>query len=383
VENCLAKDTLILTNRGLVPIQDIKQEDSVWDGVEWVAHEGLINKETQEIVHINQSIEMTPDHRILTTKGWRECAKTKGLNWAEVQLPDSYQESGEYLARESTMAMQMPLRKSESDTFIASGRQKTSSKILRVHDTNSPRNWKHKARNVPSSCFWGMAVNEAAMHRSQPSGLEKLRREGYKGLRSMVEQFRAILEGHGTHIPKWSRSRQKGQQSRLQSRKLPLGREKNQQQKQEKQSCNRHPIREHDSFCFVRDDGNRSNDSYIPSRSQLANRITVHSSGCKKPVYDLKNCGPRHRFAIWDRKAEKARLVSNCTQAISRDLLSYSMRNLKAHRICMHIHDEVVIEAPSDLNLENITTRMSITPPWAKGLPLNADGYETKFYKKD
>jgi DNA polymerase len=78
-----------------------------------------------------------------------------------------------------------------------------------------------------------------------------------------------------------------------------------------------------------------------------------------------------------------AKLVENFCQSISRDLLSFSMRNLKDHRICMHIHDEVVIEAPADQNLPEIEKIMAITPSWAKGLPLNADGYETTFYKKD
>jgi DNA polymerase len=49
----------------------------------------------------------------------------------------------------------------------------------------------------------------------------------------------------------------------------------------------------------------------------------------------------------------------------------------------MHIHDEVVIEAPTDQDLTEIEKIMAITPSWAKGLPLNADGYETTFYKKD
>lgn len=30
-----------------------------------------------------------------------------------------------------------------------------------------------------------------------------------------------------------------------------------------------------------------------------------------------------------------------------------------------------------------ICDMMGRTPPWAKGLPLRADGYETEFYKKD
>lgn len=79
------------------------------------------------------------------------------------------------------------------------------------------------------------------------------------------------------------------------------------------------------------------------------------------------------------------KLVENCIQAISRDLLCHSMQQLEVAgcRIVMHIHDEVVIEAPPDIYLQNIETSMAIVTDWAQGLLLNADGYETNFYKKD
>ena len=49
----------------------------------------------------------------------------------------------------------------------------------------------------------------------------------------------------------------------------------------------------------------------------------------------------------------------------------------------MHIHDEIVIEAPDEMELETIEASMAASPSWADGLLLNADGFETKFYKKD
>ena len=49
----------------------------------------------------------------------------------------------------------------------------------------------------------------------------------------------------------------------------------------------------------------------------------------------------------------------------------------------MHIHDEVVIEADPRMSMQAVCDQMGMTPPWAKGLQLRADGYETNFYKKD
>ena len=50
---------------------------------------------------------------------------------------------------------------------------------------------------------------------------------------------------------------------------------------------------------------------------------------------------------------------------------------------CGHVHDEIIIEADKRMSLEAVCEQMGRTPPWAKGLILNADGYECEFYKKD
>jgi DNA polymerase len=47
------------------------------------------------------------------------------------------------------------------------------------------------------------------------------------------------------------------------------------------------------------------------------------------------------------------------------------------------VHDELIIECREDVSLEVICEQMGRTPPWAEGLGLRADGYCTKFYKKD
>lgn len=77
------------------------------------------------------------------------------------------------------------------------------------------------------------------------------------------------------------------------------------------------------------------------------------------------------------------KLVENIVQATSRDLLCSAMRSLQNMRIVMHIHDELVIEAPQETSLEEICEKMGRTPDWAPGLLLRADGYTTEFYRKD
>lgn len=82
------------------------------------------------------------------------------------------------------------------------------------------------------------------------------------------------------------------------------------------------------------------------------------------------------------------KLTENIVQAVSRDLLAQSMINLqeKGFEIVMHVHDEVACEVPiedAEKQLEIMCELMCTNIHWAKGLPLNADGYVTQYYKKD
>lgn len=86
----------------------------------------------------------------------------------------------------------------------------------------------------------------------------------------------------------------------------------------------------------------------------------------------------------WDRiESYGPKFVENIVQAISRDILCYAMTTLSDRYICGHVHDELIIECPLDTEVDEICKLMSRTPSWAKGLILNAAGYETMFYKKD
>ncbi len=82
------------------------------------------------------------------------------------------------------------------------------------------------------------------------------------------------------------------------------------------------------------------------------------------------------------------KLVENIVQATARDLLCYSMMRLDdyGYNTVMHVHDEVVSEEPlshAEADLERMCEIMSIGPDWSEGLPLSADGYITRYYKKD
>lgn len=96
--------------------------------------------------------------------------------------------------------------------------------------------------------------------------------------------------------------------------------------------------------------------------------ITYEGIGTTKKWERLSSYGPK--------------LVENIVQATARDILCYAMQTLQNRSIVMHIHDEIVIEADKRLPLNVVCEKMSRVPPWADGLLLGSDGYETSFYCK-
>ena len=80
------------------------------------------------------------------------------------------------------------------------------------------------------------------------------------------------------------------------------------------------------------------------------------------------------------------KLVENIVQATARDCLAESMRRLEnaGIPIVFHVHDEVICEVPEDgPGAEDIAEIMGRPIGWAEGLPLKADAYECKYYRKD
>lgn len=97
--------------------------------------------------------------------------------------------------------------------------------------------------------------------------------------------------------------------------------------------------------------------------------VTYEGTGTAKCWERLESYGPK--------------FVENIIQAISRDILAYSMKQLKDFRIVGHVHDEIIIECDQSQNLEQIATLMGKAPYWMPDINLRADGYECLFYQKD
>lgn len=88
----------------------------------------------------------------------------------------------------------------------------------------------------------------------------------------------------------------------------------------------------------------------------------------------------------YDSSTYGGKLVENIVQATARDILGFSLMALdkEGYDIVMHVHDEVIIEIEKDkFELDKVNEIMGKEIEWAKGLPLNAEGFECEYYQKD
>ncbi|MGF1452987.1 MAG: hypothetical protein ACFB21_13050 [Opitutales bacterium] len=80
------------------------------------------------------------------------------------------------------------------------------------------------------------------------------------------------------------------------------------------------------------------------------------------------------------------KLTENLVQATARDVFAEGL--LRLHdagiRILWTVHDEVICEVPEDSEVtpEIVTSLLAQTPSWMPGLPVEAEGQETKMYLK-
>lgn len=79
------------------------------------------------------------------------------------------------------------------------------------------------------------------------------------------------------------------------------------------------------------------------------------------------------------------KLVENIVQAIARDCLAEILRRIEERglQVVFHVHDEVIIDAPMDVTVEEICDLMAQPISWAPGLILKGAGFAGSYYMKD
>lgn len=382
VENCLAADTLALTYVGWKKIINVSKIDLLWDGVEWVSHEGLIDKGIKKTVNLN-GVRLTPTHKILTTDGWKEASQSRGFNWSSIQQFDGSELSR--IEREKiALASEMHLRKHESDTWI--GIEKIKNKILWMPQRTSDIRKTHNARLLEASDLRSVERDETKMLEPKAQSVSQLRGPRNNSVRSLVARFQQFQNRYATNLSAGIRYRAFRQQRGLQQTELCLGKQVGSKQQPQNKQENKYSLGGYEcepSFCQNR---NRFHNIKLQTVQGGSKRTTILSAGREEPVYDLLNAGKRHRFTVLTENGPL--IVHNCVQAIARDLLTSAMQELRKMNlpIVLHVHDEIVCEVPKESGESTLAVMreaMSKEVPWAIGLPLGADGYVTPFYKKD
>jgi DNA polymerase bacteriophage-type len=376
-ENCLAGDSLVLTDRGWLPLQDLPADSLVWDGVEWVTHGGLLYNGEHQTVAVD-GVRMTPEHRVLTTEGWQSASSCAGSDWAEVQLPDRAAlrrfgrsqvavGGGVHLRYEEGAARNRTHEGEDQVLWLPAG-----GVGLRVADN---------AWDEPTSGIRCVEVHDRPLSASNASGVAQLRGSWHHRLRALGRQFRELLAGHGGLLRGRSDDRAHGQRRGVLARKLSMGHPPSQLEQQAQQPLHRHPQRSDD--CGRCEPGVQHQRDHAPvsTEARAHGGAVVRHTGRAEQVYDIANCGPRHRFMVMGERGPF--IVHNCTQAVARDVLAESLvfADLNGLDVVAHVHDEILVEG-GDAELQTLLNIMGVVPNWAEGLPIDVDGFVCERYRK-
>jgi DNA polymerase len=77
--SCLGPDTLVLTNNGPKAITTVQPSDWLWDGNEWVSHQGVVSRGERSVINV-EGLYLTPDHRVLCGNIWVEASALQNEN---------------------------------------------------------------------------------------------------------------------------------------------------------------------------------------------------------------------------------------------------------------------------------------------------------------
>lgn len=386
-ENCFSADTKILTNNGLKKIVDVEGTDLIFDGHDFVKHGGVICKGMKEIVKWNGA-SVTPDHRMQVNSSlWKSVAelgtenmKTECLRW------------GRYLAQLWLHACYQPERK---------GTPNLSADAVCVLESLAGHCGEGDSLDAASADHHNSATHNFRVQKASPCGrvgtqescadAQKRNAERItttEGVGSPCTQLGALTDALFTTI----------------SRLLTIGTKtdstltglimKNGTSRETCASLAGSKIVGiagliQGLFSRVKSTHIRNllSPSYNYGNLQTLFTTIITGAGLLKKskesmmVYDVVNCGPRHKFAVVTDKG--LFIAHNCTQAVARDLMAFSMLQLDeaGYESTMLVHDEIVSETV-DGTIEEYTKLMELTPHWALGMPLGAEVEEMKRYRK-
>ena len=409
--SCIAEGQLVLTDKGLVPIESVRTDMRVWDGEEWVCHEGVIYRGEREVIEYD-GLTATPDHLVYENRhlclfgdfGGRIKGVRKVYDLVNAGRHHRFTVSGKLVhncgyggsvgALRAMGALEAGMKEEELQPLVEAWR-KANPRIVKLWaDVEEAAKTAVKEKTTTRTHGLVFTYRGGMLYITLPSGRHlsyvKPRigenRYGGEGLTYMGNDFTRHWSRIDTFGGKLVENCLSGGTLVITDKGLvPI-------------ECVDVSMRVWDGQEYVSHNGvvyqgrqavmsyegltaTPDHEIYIDDQRKEPIRKLAERVESKRDVYDILNAGPRHRFGVWN--GERALIVSNCVQGISRDLLCHAMEQLRDMRIVAHIHDEIVLETPMNTRVEDVCEKMARVPLWADGLVLRADGYECRFYRKD
>lgn len=393
-ENCLGGDTVVVTSNGNKKLVNITTDDLLWDGVEWVPHDGIIDQGIRPVIDLD-GVTVTPDHRVLCHGGVWKNAETVKDGEATSAFAEHFgrdfrgAHSAALLGKQrETLGLgdRLQLRKVDSTGGLRVSEEKAE--ILRLQAIRNDRTGQQDPRDDETSGLCGLAFYAGTLPESKTSGLVELRRTRHKGLRRLADLVSMLLVRYGANVSTWRGPRSSGQQPGLLSAKLPMGNSQGQLAQQTYFGSNGHAVGpDH----YSRSSGaiwHQLHYAKLQAEGRGPSESNVRCAGRNEQVFDLVNAGPRTRFTVLDREG-KPFIVHNCVQAVARDILFHgAMLAYRRRRedIRLRVHDQLAALVPAEgaeERLQLLIEDMTTVPSWAPGLILGAAGAVTRVFKKD
>lgn len=378
-ENCIAEGTEVLTEIGWQPIENVGNI-KVWDGLDWVSHRGCVYQGNKHTIEVS-GIRMTPNHRVLTTEGWTDASSCEGHYRVPGGVPDC-NTLPRQRREEFVMGGGMRLRCDDRDR--GDRVEKTSDarcrNVLRMSTQSDHRPPPHLTRNVVTPNVCGVACDARSVFAPFACSLVAVWRTGYQSLCRMAEVFRQILGRHGPNVPERVDAGAREQRKGVLPEQLRLGNPQSSSREYEIGSADRYATRENS--------GGRRCGLVWGETHDLTLEVTcgVASAESSRRVFDLMDCGPRHRFVVRNLNGDTM-IVHNCVQAVACDQLveCFPIVEDAGFDIVFHVHDETATEVDEGSGLDHklLAKLMCSELSWNEGLPLAAAGFTADRYKKD
>jgi len=378
---CIAEHTEVLTQRGWVYIQNIKNDDLVHDGVELVSHSGLLYNGRKDTIAIN-GVYMTPEHEVLNeSQEWQ----------AASQNPRPYRPNIRELNMLSTStfrwlqkALAIPLRMWNKNNQSRDRNKTRAHNKLRMQNTIPSIQAKNSWDVTPSSVC-SVSQHDRPLSVTYSSSMEKLRRTRNSCMSPMAKRIRALLERYGFFVSTRTDARQTEQRKGVLESKLCLGNPNRTEQQPAVECMDRNANGENDNFTSSKTVQDKNDNATLQSK-QLASKSLVRKNYEVK-VFDITNCGKRKRFVV--RGDNGPFIVHNCeniVQHLARLVVAEQLLMIaERYRIITMTHDEVVFlaknrEAPKALKFALECFR--VAPDWCSDIPLDAEGGYDDIYSK-